>query len=89
MSGTVLRKGILLFMVCLMLAACGSSDNSVQPIASIKTSAPAAPNPALIPPDTVITLTYNESMDTTSLVLGGDMAGESDGGIWSTTNRMS
>jgi hypothetical protein len=86
MTGTVLRKGIILSVVCLLLAACGGGGNSVQPIASIKTNAPAAPDPALIPPDTVITLTYNASMDTTSLVLGGDMAGESNVGVWSTTN---
>jgi hypothetical protein len=76
----------LLFVVCLNLVACGGGDSGVQPIAGIKTNAPAAPDPALIPDSTVITLTYNASMDPASLVLGGDMAADSNGGVWSTTN---
>jgi len=86
MAGTVLRKGILLSVACLLLSACSNSGGSLQPIASVKTDAPAAPDPALIPATTVITLTYNASMDPASLVLGGDMAGESNAGVWSTTN---
>ena len=36
-----------------------------------------------IAPDTRITLTSDESMDPASLVLGGSLADESDGGAWS------
>jgi len=87
MPGIVLRKAVFLTVILLQLAACGGG-NGVQPLASVKTSAPAAPDPALIPTNTVITLTYNASMDPASLVLGGDMAGESGAGVWSTTNAM-
>lgn len=80
-----LGKVVFLWLILLGLSGCGGGS-SVQPIASIKTNAPTAPDPALIPTDTVITLIYNESMVPASLVLGGDMAGESNGGIWSSTH---
>jgi len=86
MTGTILRYSFLLAAIGLQLAACGGGSGGVQPVAGIKTSAPTAPDPALIPDDTVITLTYNANMDPTSLVLGGDMAGESGPGVWSATN---
>jgi len=85
MSGQPLCKFMFLGVMLLYLAACSNSGSSVQPIATVTTNAPAAPDPALITSDTIITLTYNASMNTTSLVLGGDLVGESNGGIWSTT----
>ncbi|MFH1829163.1 MAG: Ig-like domain-containing protein [Pseudomonadota bacterium] len=34
-----------------------------------------------------VVITFSETMDTTSLVLGGTMGPESDGGVWSTTTN--
>jgi len=87
MPNISLRDIVLLAVMLLPLAACGGGGSSAQPIASVKTDAPTVPDPALIPKSTVITLTYNASMDPASLVLGGDMAGESSVS-WSTTTVM-
>ena len=38
---------------------------------------------------TPIVITFNESMNPTTLILGGTMASESDGGVWSTTTFAS
>jgi len=35
--------------------------------------------------DTTVIITFNTSMDTGTIALGGDMASESDGGVWSET----
>jgi hypothetical protein len=56
-----------------------SGDGSDTPTAS---AAPASP--ASIAGDTSIVINFSTSMDTTTLILGGTLAAESDGGTWST-----
>jgi len=89
MASTILRKGFLLSMACLVLSACGGggSTDSTAPTAVVTTSATATSDPGLIPTDAVITITFSESMDTRagSWRLGGDLAGESNGGVWNMT----
>ena len=42
----------------------------------------------LIQPDTTITIIFDESINTSSLSLGGNLAAESDGGVWSQTDMV-
>jgi len=67
-------------LTTLLLAACGGSGGSNQPNA---TAIPAT-NSAVSTSDTIV-VTFDRSMDTTTLTLGGSMAAVSDGGAWSTT----
>jgi len=98
MSQGSFRHCLIVCVVIILLAACtnggGSGNNSgdgitdtTAPTASVSTS-PSAPTPdsSLISEITVFTISFSESMDTASLVIGGDMAGESDGGAWSQTS---
>ena len=85
-----IRNTCFLFAILLVLVACGGgggSGDTTAPTAIVTTNAPAAPDPALVPDNTVITITFSESMNTTvgSWSLSGDLAGESNGGVWSMT----
>lgn len=79
------------FLSIAFLAACGGGGggaaDTTAPTATVTTNAPAAPDPALIEESTVITVTFSESMDTAggAWQLGGGLAAESNGGVWSTT----
>lgn len=65
----------------------GGPTDTTAPTATVATNAPAVPDPALIPEYTVIIVTFSESMDSAggAWQLGGDLAAESNGGVWSTT----
>ncbi|MBU0785056.1 MAG: hypothetical protein KJ798_13735 [Gammaproteobacteria bacterium] len=68
---------ILISSLLCTLAACNSDTRA--PSVSLSTSGSSLP---LRDP---IVLLFSESMNTASLVLGGTLAGETDGGVWSTT----
>lgn len=76
-----------------LLAACGGGSggggggDTTAPTATVTTNAPTMPDPALVPENTVVTITFSESMDTTAGAwsIGGDLAAESNAGAWSTT----
>lgn len=101
MSSKVLRDGVWLPALCLLLAACSSGGGNSGNGDSVDTTTPTAtvtltpgtltaPDPALIPVDTVFTIHFSESMDTTlgTWQLGGDLASESTGGVWGMTNTQ-
>ncbi len=54
--------------------------------ATLPTASAAPSNGSTIGINGQIVITFSESMDTSSLVLGGSMAAEDNGGVWSTTN---
>lgn len=94
MPNITLRETVLLAGLSLLLTACGGGGgggngggtaDTTAPTAIVTTNAPAAPDSALIPANTVVTITFSESMDTTAGTwsLGGGLASESDSGIWS------
>jgi len=64
------------------LISCNES-NGVPPSEPTATASPAST--ATINNTASITITFSDSMDTATLLLTGTMAGESDGGVWSTT----
>jgi hypothetical protein len=76
---------VLLAMLSTGLMACGGggggSTDTTNPTAA------STPTEQLVSDDTVITITYSESMDTNvgAWQLAGDLAAESDGGVWSMT----
>ena len=81
---------IISLLISFFLCSCssgGGNGDTTAPTATVTTNAPALPNAALVPESTVITVLFSESMDTSAgaLQLGGEMASESNGGIWSTT----
>ncbi|MCH8843686.1 MAG: Ig-like domain-containing protein, partial [SAR324 cluster bacterium] len=59
----------------------GGGEDTSAPVTSDTTP----PSGSTIGDTAQIVVTFDESMDTGSLVLGGDMATESDGGVWSQT----
>ncbi len=86
----------LLFSVlilCLIFYSCSISSEVTTPIdggngnTGGDTTAPTASvspvSGSAISSTTSVIITFNESMDKATLVLGGNMASESDGGIWS------
>jgi len=74
-------------LLTLALTGCGGSGGSgpvldtTKPTASIDQAGPTLGKTASL------IVTFSESMDTSSLVLGGVLATESDGGVWSTTTN--
>lgn len=75
-TGLVLASG---------LSGCSSGGGSGDTTAPTAVTTPAT-NSSLGVHDTIV-ITFSESMDTSSLTLGGSMAADSDGGVWSTTNE--
>ena len=79
---------LLWLSAVLLLSACSSGGDDA-PATGGDTTAPTA----VVTPDSGTTINagisvvirFNESMDTSSLVLGGSMVTDSDGGTWSTT----
>ena len=82
------RDFIFLSTIFLLLAACGGggSDSPTDTIApSVISQTPAT---STMGENDAITLVFSESIDTASYTLGGDLATESDGGVWSQTNAI-
>ncbi|MEK6698072.1 MAG: Ig-like domain-containing protein [Nitrospirota bacterium] len=82
---------VILTGVVLTLAAYGGGGGgSAPPTDNTPPTATVLPGSgSTIGGSMPIVLTFNESMSAASLALSGDMAAESDGGIWSATNRES
>lgn len=76
---TSTRRLILISSLLCTLAACGGGNDTLAPSATLSTS-----GSSLTLRDPIVLL-FSESMNTASLVLGGTLAGETDGGVWSTT----
>lgn len=74
--------GRLLFLSTLVcgLAACNGGNDNFAPSVTLSASGSSLD---LVNP---ITVMFSESMDTSSLRLGGTLTEETDGGVWSTTN---
>jgi hypothetical protein len=85
------RPNVLVMFIFLsvILTSCGSSSgggsagDTTAP--SVSKSTPG--NGSVMASDDKIVIIFNESMDTTSATLGGDLAAESDGGTWSTATK--
>lgn len=89
---------IIVLALGLSLVGCGGGGGGgggetpvpPEPGDIVDTTAPSltAQTPAgrLIQTDTAISIHFDESIDTTSFTLGGSLAAESDGGVWSQTD---
>jgi len=79
----VCALSVLVVMAGFFMAACGGGgggdDSADLQVLSI------VPGGGYILPATLIVITFNSSMDTTTLSLSGDMELECDGGVWSTS----
>ena len=81
-------RGVYLLSLCVsvsLLAACGSSGGSDEDNDTTPPTATALPGSGgvLAAADGAVTITFSESMNPASLVLGGSLAPLSDGGVWS------
>jgi len=65
--------------------AIDSLNLTYQVDASLQILSVSPDNNSIITNLTPITVSYAESIETTSMTLGGDIPGESDGGVWGTT----
>ncbi len=80
--------GAAVLVTILILSGCPEPipvGDTVPPVAdTVPPAATAAlePDPFILVGDSVV-VTFSEAMNTTSLTLGGSMAAESDGGVWS------
>jgi len=76
-------------LLTIQLTGCGGSggggggDNTTNP--AISKSVPG--NGSVLGSDEDIVIVFNQSMDTSSAVLGGDLAPESNGGTWTTSTK--
>lgn len=91
-SPSQLFRPALLLCLSLLLPACGGGGGSGGGSGTTDTTAPTvlsqAPASRPLGDFDVITLVFSESMDTASYTLGGNMAAESDGGVWSKTTAL-
>ena len=89
-------RHVVLFLFFGLLIACGgggsgsSIDDGGSPVGGgpVDSTAPSVTSQTpdrLMAQSAIITVVFSESMDTSSLTLGGDLAAESNGGIWSNT----
>lgn len=84
----MIRQALLLCLSSILLIACGGGDGSSTGPTDTPPPTVLAQTPStrLLGDFDVITLTFSESMDTGSYSLGGNLAAESNGGVWSQTN---
>ena len=84
------RYWLLATFLVITLGGCGgggggggetTAADTTAPTASVNLTATSLPRPD----DTVVVVTFSESMDVASLALGGGLGAESDGGTWSAT----
>ena len=89
-------RHLILFLFFGLLLACGgggsgsSIDDGGSPVGGgpVDSTAPSVTSQTpdrLMAQSAIITVVFSESMDTSSLMLGGDLAAESNGGVWSNT----
>lgn len=86
------RKFVLL-VVCVLVSACSGGGNGNGNQSNGNTSGNTAsvisinPSSNLLRNDSTITITFNQSIDTTlgSWQISGDLASESNGGVWSSS----
>lgn len=82
----VLRFKIFLpVIVALALSACGGGGGSTDTAPTVLSQSPV---PRLLHDDEKITIVFSESMDTSSFILEGDLADQTDGGVWSQTSTV-
>jgi hypothetical protein len=79
---TILSLSLLVIIIYGFFACGGGGDNAILP-APTATVTPASP--ALINGSTSIVIAFDTSMNSSTLSIGGSLAAESDGGIWSDT----
>lgn len=83
-----MRKIIdLLFIVVffsLLITSCGGGGSASSDVTATQLSATSDPvTNTIINSSTPIVISFNQSTDVSTLVLGGTLASESDGGVWS------
>jgi hypothetical protein len=81
----IIKDAIAMVCMALILLACGgggSTDTAAPTVIS------QTPTTGLIAENVPITIQFSESIDTSSYTLGGNLAAESDGGVWSQTNTI-
>lgn len=77
---------VMIMVIGSILMGCSSSDNSTPPADSTAPSITSVtPAGDVLSKDDAIVVLFSESMDTASLVLGGDLAWEGDTAVWSQT----
>lgn len=72
---------VVLLLFAFQLIACGGGSPGDSTAPSVTSQTPDR----LMAQDATMTVIFDESMDTSSLTLGGDLATESNGGSWSNT----
>jgi len=82
----MLRKPVCILSVLVLVAgffvaACGGGGGASSGLKVLT----VVPGSGSIMPATLIAITFNSSMDTSTLSLSGDMEPECDGGVWSTS----
>lgn len=74
----------LIIGVTIWLAACGGGGSSDEKTVSTPVTAQASPaNGSTINGKTSIVITFSDTMAPSSVVIGGSLGGESNGGTWS------
>ncbi|MFC1524468.1 Ig-like domain-containing protein [Thermodesulfobacteriota bacterium] len=87
----LLTFALLLISITALTTGCGGGgdDGNVPPPAADTTDPTASESPAgfsTIGSNTAIVITFSETIGTSTLVLGGAMGNEDDGGVWSQTS---
>lgn len=89
MPSVSLRYAVFLGVLLLQLVACGGGDSSGSTDTTAPTVISQTPTTSLLGVNDTVTIQFSESIDTSSYILGGNLAAASDGGVWSQTNTIS
>jgi PBP1b-binding outer membrane lipoprotein LpoB len=88
----VMMALLLSVIMAMFLTSCsggdsdGDDDGNSPGDTTVPTASVAPPDNSTIGATTQMVITFSESMDTATLVIGGSMAAEDNGGVWSTIN---